>query len=86
MEGDIVELVIISHVSHSLICKITGVPGAAGVPAVIPVEETSQGPGSVSKETVLRVTQAVLELVLRLKLVRTPTKVVIHIYTKTQLS
>ena len=83
MDGDAVELVIISHISHSLICEITGVPGAAGVPAVIPVEETSQGPGSVSKETVLRVTQAVLELVLRLKLVSTPTKVVIIICINT---
>ena len=83
MDGDTVELVIISHVSHSLICKITTVPGAAGVPAVIPVEETSPGPGSVSKETVLRVTQAVLELVLRLKLVSTPTKVVIIICINT---
>ena len=86
MDGDTVELVIISHVSHSLISKITGVPGAAGVPAVIPVEETSQGPGSVSRATVPRVNLAVLELVLKQKLVRTPTKVVIHIYTKTQLS
>ena len=68
------------------LCKITGVPGAAGVPAVIPVEETSQGPGSVSRATVPRVNLAVLELVLKQKLVRTPTKVVIHIYTKTQLS
>ena len=69
--------------SHDHLTKITGVPGAAGVPAVIPVEETSQGPGSVSKETVLRVTQAVLELVLRLKLVSTPTKVVIIICINT---
>ena len=38
-----------------------GVLGAAGVPAVIPVEDTSPGPATVSKETALSTTQAVLE-------------------------
>ena len=46
-----------------LLCiKMLGVLGAAGVPAVIPVEDTSLGPASVRRVTVLRVTLAVLEL------------------------
>ena len=57
-----------------------GVLGAAGVPAVIPVEETSPGPGCVSRETVHRVTLAVLESVQRQKAVTTLTKVGILIF------
>ena len=52
-----------------------GVLGAAGVPAVTPVEETSPGPDCVSRATVPRVILAVLELVLRQRLVTTLTKV-----------
>ena len=76
MDGDTVELVIISHVSHSLICKITGVPGAAGVPAVIPVVDTSPGHGNVIGVTVLLINRVVLERVPRQKIVITPTKVI----------
>ena len=57
-----------------------GVLGAAGVPAVIPVEETSPGPDCVSGATVHRVTLAVLESVQRQRLVTTLTKVVIVIF------
>ena len=61
----------------SLVIQITGVLGAAGVPAVIPVVDTSPGHGSVIGVTVLLVTLAVLELAQRLKIVITLTKVVI---------
>ena len=62
-----------------LLCiKMLGVLGAAGVPAVIPVEDTSPGPGSVRRVTVSRVTLAVLESAQRLRLVITLTKVVIR--------
>ena len=57
-----------------------GVLGAAGAPAAIPVEETRPGPGSVSGETVHRVTLAVLESVQRQKAVTTLTKVGIVIF------
>ena len=59
--------------------QITGVLGAAGVPAAIPVEETRPGPGSVSEETVPRLDLDVKEPALRLKIVITLTKVVIVI-------
>ena len=71
---------------YYLMVQITTVLGAAGAPAVIPVEVTSPGLGCVLEATVTRVNLAVLELVLKQKLVPTPTKVVIQIYTKTQVS
>ena len=40
---------------------MNGVSGGAGVPAVILAEDTSPGPATVSKETALLTTQAVLE-------------------------
>ena len=45
----------------SLVIQITGVLGAAGVPAVTPVEVTSPGLATVSEATVPRVNLAVLE-------------------------
>ena len=57
-----------------------GVLGAAGHPAVTPVEVTSPGPASVSRVTVSRVTPAVLEIVLKLKIVSTPTQVFFLIF------
>ena len=73
---------IFSNLSNQTYCKTIGARGAPGVPAVTPVEVTSPGPGTVSEATVPRVNLAVLELVLKLKLVSTPTKVVIHILLK----
>ena len=62
-----------------------GVLGAAGRPAVTPVEVTSPGPASVSRATVSRVTQAVLEIVLTLKIVSTPTQVFFVIFISTAI-
>ena len=59
--------------------QITGVLGVAGVPAVIPVVDTSPGHGNVIGVTVILVTRVVLEKVPRQKIVITPTKVIIVI-------
>ena len=51
--------------------------GVVGLHAVIPVEDTSPGPVTVSRETVLITTQAVLESLPRLWTVTTLQKVVL---------
>ena len=53
---------------------MSGVPGA--LPVLTPVEDTSPGLATVSKETVLLTTQVVLESLLRPWIVITLTKVV----------
>ena len=60
-----------------VIIKISGVSGVAGVfPVLTPVEDTSPGLATVSKETVPLTTQAVLESLPRPWTVITQTKVV----------
>ena len=62
-----------------VIIKISGVNGVAGAfPVLTPVEDTSPGPATASKETVLSTTQAVLESLPRPWTVITLTKVVIR--------
>ena len=59
-----------------VIIKIFGVSGVAGAsPSVTPVEDTSPGPGPVSRETVPSTIQAVLESPPRQWTVTTPTQV-----------
>ena len=60
-----------------VIIKIYGVSGAVGAfPVLTPVEDTSPGPATVSRETVQLTTQAVLESLPRPWTVITLTKVV----------
>ena len=60
-----------------VIIKIYGVSGVAGAfPVLIPVEDTSPGLATVSKETAQSTTQAVLESLPRPWTVITPIKVV----------
>ena len=66
---------------YKVIIKISGVSGVAGVfPVVTPVEDTSPGPATVSKETVLLTTRAVLESLPRPWTVITLTKVVPRVF------
>ena len=59
------------------IIQINGVSGVAGaIPVLTPVEDTSPGPATVSKETVPLTTQAVSESLPRPWTVITPIKVV----------
>ena len=80
LDGKSLAVVLLSLIMKSLIIQMPGVPGPAGPPAVIPVEERRPGPASVIRATALRVTWAVLEPVLKLKIVTTLTKVVFPVF------